>query len=161
MYEPLQLVPHRPPTFSCAPTGCSLSAFSAVLLPLFTGCRANSSPLIRRTDVSQRERRFSGTIYHCTVPQVRDVWRIPGSLQVDIDHTASEDSKSYQPISNLPVLLKTLERLVALASSWTTSIFKATRPWSEGPLYFTSELFLPRTVIAARRRSGAPSKVFK
>ena len=40
-------------------------------------------------------------------------------------------------------------------------LIRATRPWSAGPLYFTSELFLPRTVIAARRRSGAPSKVYQ
>ena len=41
------------------------------------------------------------------------------------------------------------------------AIVKATRPRSEGPLYFTSELFLPRTDMAARRRSGTPSKVYQ
>jgi len=35
------------------------------------------------------------------------------------------------------------------------------RRYSERPLYFTSELFLPRTVIAARRRSGTLSKVYQ
>ena len=42
-----------------------------------------------------------------------------------------------------------------------STLFLRPNDVSRSDFIFTSELFLPRTVIAARRRSGAPSKVYQ
>jgi len=114
-----------PPTFTPAPAGCSLSAFRTLTVTDVTTairqlsdkqCASDPFPTRLLKDNVDLLAPFITTLYNKSVasgmfPAVfKYAYITPRLKKASLDPA---DTKSYRPISNLPVLSKTLERLVA------------------------------------------------
>ena len=114
-----------PPTFTPAPTGCSMSAFRAVSIADVTTaihklpdkqCASDPLPTRLLKDTVDLLAPFITTLFNKSLasgmfPAVfKSAYITPRLKKASLDPA---DVKSYRPISNLPVLSKTLERLVA------------------------------------------------
>jgi len=114
-----------PPTFTPAPTGWSMSAFHAVSIADVTTaihqlpdkqCASDPLPTRLLKDTVDLLAPFITTLFNKSLasgmfPAVFKSAYITPRLKKVSSHPA--DVKSYRPISNFPVLSKTLERLVA------------------------------------------------
>ena len=121
-----------PPTFTPAPTGWSMSAFHAVSIADVTTaihqlpdkqCASDPLPTRLLKDTVDLLAPFITTLFNKSLasgmfPAVFKSAYITPRLKKVSSHPA--DVKSYRPISNFPVLSKTLERLLTSSSSIST-----------------------------------------